>query len=135
MNEDNIALRRRLQSKVTNSPSFASIGDERKLIMRKSEIRRIVLDVLKPYSPDITLLAKSLADLPGVDGVNISVYEIDHKVENVKITVEGAFHDIEAIKQVIMDSGGSLHSMDEVAVGVRLVEEEETLQDRTRAYE
>ena len=54
-----------------------------------ANIRRIVLDVLKPHSPNILEIAKQLADLVGVDGVDISLIEMDQKVENVKITCEG----------------------------------------------
>ena len=36
-----------------------------------ANIRRIVLDVLKPHSPNILEIAKQLADLVGVDGVDI----------------------------------------------------------------
>lgn len=96
----------------------------------KVELRRIVLDVLKPHEPDITVLVKSIADLKGVQGVNISVYEIDQRVENVKVTIMGSFPDIEAIKETILEIGGTIHSIDEVAAGKTLVEEEETLQER-----
>ena len=97
------------------------------------ELRRIVLDVLKPHEPDITILVKSLANLKGVEGVNISVYEIDQRVENVKVTVEGNFPDISGIKEVIQDAGGTIHSIDEVVAGKTIVAEEATLQDRTNS--
>ena len=94
------------------------------------ELRRIVLDVLKPHDPDITILVKALAALTGVEGVNISVYEIDQRVENVKVTVEGSFPDVSRIKEIILDAGGTIHSIDEVVAGKIIVEEEATLQDR-----
>ena len=52
-------------------------------------LRRLVIDVLKPLEPSIVHLAQVLADFEGVDGVNISIYEIDRRVENAKLTVEG----------------------------------------------
>ena len=52
-----------------------------------ARIRLLVLDVLKPHQPSIIELAKELSDLPHIDGVDITVYEIDSKVENVKITI------------------------------------------------
>jgi len=52
-------------------------------------LRRLVLDVLKPLEPNIVELVQRIAALAGVDGVNISIHEIDLKVENAKITVEG----------------------------------------------
>jgi len=54
--------------------------------MKLGKLRRIVLDVLKPLEPNIVDLARKISTLPGVDGVNITIYEIDHHVENAKIT-------------------------------------------------
>jgi hypothetical protein len=92
-------------------------------------LRRLVLDVLKPLDPSIVSLVQLLADLNGVDGVNISIYEIDRRVENAKITVEG--HDLryDEIVAVIGENGGSVHSIDEVAAGKVLIEDVITPQD------
>ena len=92
-------------------------------------LRRLVLDVLKPLEPTIVELVQSLADLEGVDGANISIYEIDRRVENAKITIEG--HDLryEVITGVIEENGGAIHSIDEVAAGMVLIEDVITPQD------
>ena len=92
-------------------------------------LRRLVLDVLKPLDPSIVELVQLLAEQKGVDGVNISIYEIDRRVENAKITIEG--HDLmyEDIVGVIEDNGGSVHSIDEVAAGKVLIEDVVTPQD------
>ncbi|MBD3262544.1 MAG: hypothetical protein GF334_12900 [Candidatus Altiarchaeales archaeon] len=97
-----------------------------------SELRKLVLDVLKPHEPDITVLARRVSELESIDGVNVSVYEIDQKVENVKLTVEGRFNDFEEIKKVILDIGATIHSIDEVVAGKRIIFEEETLHDREK---
>jgi hypothetical protein len=98
---------------------------------RKSmgNLRRLVLDVLKPLDPSIVELVQFLAVLEGVDGVNISIYEIDRRVENAKITIEG--HDLryEEIVAVIGENGGTVHSIDEVAAGRVLIEDVVTPQD------
>jgi uncharacterized protein len=99
------------------------------------ELRKIVLDVLKPHEPDITVLSKTLASLDGVEGVNISVYEIDQRVENVKVTLVGRFPDITRIRKVILDAGGTIHSIDAVMAGKTLVEEEASLQDRMQEHD
>ncbi|HHQ44551.1 MAG TPA: hypothetical protein ENN13_00250 [Candidatus Altiarchaeales archaeon] len=93
-------------------------------------LRKAVLDVLKPHDPDISVLAKRIAGISGIEGVNISVYEIDQKVENVKITVVGEFKDLTEIKEVIMDIGGTMHSLDEVVSGKKFITEVETLHER-----
>ena len=53
------------------------------------KIRRVVLDTLKPMEPTIVEMAKKLSVVEGVSSVNISIAEIDLKVENAKITIEG----------------------------------------------
>lgn len=92
-------------------------------------LRRLVLDVLKPLDPSIVDLVQLLAELGGVDGTNISIYEIDRRVENAKITIEGHDLDYEDIVGVIEDNGGSVHSIDEVAAGKVLIEDVVTPQD------
>ena len=96
-----------------------------------AKIRRVVLDVLKPHDPSIIELSQRLAGLPGVDGVNISIYEMDRKVENAKITVEGDDLDYSAILTIVEDGGGTVHSIDEAVAGKVLIEEVSTPQDAT----
>jgi len=92
-------------------------------------LRRLVLDVLKPLEPTIVELVQLLADLEGVDGANISIYEIDRRVENAKVTIEG--HDLryEEVVSIIEENGGAIHSIDEVAAGTVLIEDVITPQD------
>lgn len=94
-----------------------------------ANLRRVVLDVLKPHLPNVIELSSQLADLAGVDGVDISLIEMDQKVENVKITCEGDSIDYEKVEQIIKESGGSIHSLDKVSVGTSLIEEAITHQD------
>ncbi|MEN8240348.1 MAG: DUF211 domain-containing protein [Chloroflexota bacterium] len=94
-----------------------------------AQIRRLVLDTLKPYEPSIIDMADQISDLAGVAAVNISIYEIDHKVENAKITIEGDNINYEQISALIQDLGGAIHSIDEVVAGARIIDDAETLQD------
>ncbi|HJW75030.1 MAG TPA: DUF211 domain-containing protein [Thermoleophilia bacterium] len=94
-----------------------------------SHLRRLVLDVLKPHQPNMLTLADKLGDLEGVQGVDVSLLEIDSKVENIKITLEGTDIDYDEVSDVIQESGGSIHSIDKVSTGKRLIEEAETPQD------
>jgi hypothetical protein len=71
-----------------------------------------------------------LGDVEGVDGVNLSLYEMDQKTENVKITLEGLDLDYELIRQEIENMGAVVHSVDEIAAGKKIIEEVETHQDR-----
>lgn len=89
-------------------------------------VKRLVLDVLKPHEPPLPELAARLSSMKGVDGVNISLVEIDQDTESVKITIEGESIDINHVETTMKDCGAVIHSIDEVAVGKRLVEKAQT---------
>jgi len=93
------------------------------------KIRRLVLDTLKPMEPNIIEMANSLSTLSGVSAVNISIAEIDLKVENAKITIEGDDLNYNEVKDIIEDMGGSIHSIDEVVAGKLIIDDAATLQD------
>lgn len=92
-------------------------------------LRRIVLDVLKPHEPNIVEMAQEVAKMNGVEGVNITLYEIDHHVENAKVTVEGNGLAYQELKDLIEKNGAAIHSIDEVAAGHSLIEDVVTHQD------
>lgn len=94
-----------------------------------NSLRRLVLDVLKPMDPSIVDLSQMLAALEGVEGVNISIYEIDRRVENAKVTIEGADIPYEIVVEMIEQNGASVHSIDEVAAGKILIDDVDTPQD------
>jgi uncharacterized protein len=93
------------------------------------KIRRLVLDTLKPMEPNIIEMANSLSTLAGVSAVNISIAEIDLKVENAKITIEGDDINYDIVRILIEDMGGSIHSIDEVVAGKMIIDDAATLQD------
>lgn len=94
-------------------------------------IRRLVLDVLKPHKPSVVEVSEALSHLQGVEGVNVIIYEIDQQVENVKIIIAGISISFEDIKSKLEELGATIHSVDEVAAGKRIVEEVMTPQDRS----
>lgn len=94
-----------------------------------AKIRRLVLDTLKPHEPSIIEMADALSDLPGVKAVNISIYELDRKVENAKITIEGADISYPEVVTMIQELGGTVHSIDEVVAGSEIIEDASTPQD------
>ena len=93
------------------------------------KIRRLVLDVLKPLEPTIIELSRVLSELAGVDAVNISIYEIDRRVENAKITVEGSDINYDLVLSAIEDEGGTVHSIDEAVAGKIIIDDAQTPQD------
>lgn len=94
-------------------------------------IKRLVLDVLKPHKPSVVELSQALSSLEGIDGVNIIIYEIDQQVENAKVVIAGNSIDFDVIKNKLKEMGATIHSVDEVASGKRIVEEVRTPQDRS----
>ncbi len=89
-------------------------------------IRRLVLDILKPLEPSIIEMAKAIGRVRGVTGVNLTVYEIDRKTETIKATVEGSRINFKMLQRVVEEMGGVIHSIDEVVVGKKIVEESKT---------
>ncbi|ABP96077.1 MULTISPECIES: DUF211 domain-containing protein [Metallosphaera] len=86
-------------------------------------IRRIVLDVLKPIrGSSIVDLAERLDNLEGVDGVNISVSDMDVETMGLMVVVEGEDVDFKEVQNILEEEGCAIHSIDEVASGKRLVE-------------
>jgi hypothetical protein len=90
---------------------------------------RIVLDILKPHEPNLPYFAKFLSEVSGVEGVNITLMEIDKETENIKVTMQGNDLDFKEITKAIEQYGGSIHSVDEVVAGQTMVEEVTTPQD------
>ena len=102
---------------------------ERSAAQRMGDVRRLVLDVLKPYEPTIVELAQILSDLEGVEAVNISIYEIDRRVENAKLTIQGSDISFAVVESVIQENGGAIHSIDEVVAGKLIIDDAATPQD------
>lgn len=94
-----------------------------------SDIKRLVLDVLKPHNPSIIDICDKLADLKGISGVNCTLDEVDQDTESIKITIEGHAIDFEAVKASIVEVGAVIHSVDNVVSGRKLVDEVKTPQD------
>ncbi|HIQ56099.1 MAG TPA: hypothetical protein EYH59_05420 [Pyrodictium sp.] len=86
-------------------------------------LRRLVLDVLKPLrEPSIVEVALELSKIPGVEGVNITVNEVDVETLSLTIVVEGTDIDFEGVKRVLESVGAAIHSIDQVVAGKKMVE-------------
>jgi hypothetical protein len=97
-----------------------------------SLIRRLVLDVLKPYEPEITIVARMLLEKTEksiIDGCNITVSEMDRLTQKVKITIQGKSLDYEEINDILISMNCIVHSVDQVAAGEQIVEDIDTPQD------
>ena len=82
-----------------------------------------MLDVLKPHSPSIVELARRIAALKGVQGVNCTIEEVDQETESLSVTIEGEAIDFEKIDEAIKQSGAVIHSVDSVSAGKKKVDD------------
>ncbi|QGR19443.1 DUF211 domain-containing protein [Stygiolobus azoricus] len=86
-------------------------------------IRRLVLDVLKPIrGTSLVDLAEKVASLEGIEGVNISVTDMDVETMGLMIVIEGTNINFEEVKQTLENQGCAIHSIDEVVSGTKMVE-------------
>ncbi len=86
-------------------------------------IRRIVLDVGKSLArPTFVELLNAIDTVPGVEAVNASVTEMDMETMGISITVEGNNIDYDELIDKIERSGSAVHSVDQIAIGKRLIE-------------
>ncbi|MFH1785106.1 MAG: DUF211 domain-containing protein [Candidatus Micrarchaeota archaeon] len=84
-------------------------------------IRRLILDVVIPSTMPSSELAVKLAKLGGVDGVDIITQEVEHRVDKIKVTIEGDDINFESVKVVLDKLGASLQGVDRISCGKRLV--------------
>jgi hypothetical protein len=94
-----------------------------------SDIKLLILDVLKPHTPTIVELSEQLSNLKNVSGVNCMLEEVDQETESIKITIEGSDISYEDIEKTIEQCGAVIHSIDGVCSGKKLVKSVSTPQD------
>lgn len=86
-------------------------------------VRRVVLDIDKALKrPTVVELAEAIMRVAGVEGVNLFVNAIDMETMGLMVSVEGEDIDLEVLTAAIEAVGAVVHSMDELAVGDRIVE-------------
>jgi hypothetical protein len=86
-------------------------------------IRRLVLDVDKAIArPSILEIANAIETAPNVEGVNITVTEIDVETVGMDVTIEGESLNYDAIVKAIEATGAVVHSIDQLISGRRIVE-------------
>ena len=85
-------------------------------------IRRLVIDVLVPHQPSEIVYAEKLSKLDGIEGTTVHVLEVDQKTKTVEMTIEGEALVFKDIKKIIEELGGSVHSIDRVSAGSRIID-------------
>lgn len=92
-------------------------------------IKRLVIDVLKPHEPSTIDFAQQVVEANSVAAVNATLIELDQEVKNLKLTLEGDAIEYDDVEASVEAAGGTIHSVDQVVCGKRLVEDAPTLQD------
>lgn len=86
-------------------------------------IRRTKLDVDWAIGgPSIAMIAAAIDDVDGVEAATITITEIDLETVGTDIAVEGDGLDLDALTTAIEHAGAVVHSVDELAIGDRIVE-------------
>ena len=85
-------------------------------------IRRLIIDMLIPHHPEVIEYAQRISSLNGTDGVALQVVEHDERTKTIEMTVEGDDLSLNSIKKIVEELGGSVHSVDMVSAGSRIVE-------------
>lgn len=67
-------------------------------------------------------MAEKIVEHRGIDGVNISVTDMDVETMGLMIVVEGENIDFDNVKNTLEEEGCAIHSIDEVVSGSKMVE-------------
>jgi hypothetical protein len=87
-------------------------------------VRRIVLDVDKAVDrPSIPDIAQAISACTGVEACNLTVEEIDVETVGMNVTIEGTGLEYEEIRSAIERTGAAVHSLDQLIVGDRIIED------------
>lgn len=80
-------------------------------------ITHLLLDVLKPRTPNLLDFANAIAERNPGCRVRVRVDEVDDKTESTVVDIQGHNISYENVADAIAELGGSVHSIDEVEVG------------------
>lgn len=79
------------------------------------QVRRLVLDILKPHHPNSLEFACRLSE-SCIGQIKVTVKEVDEQTESILVEVAGNDISFNDIQTAITAMGASLHSIDEVEV-------------------
>jgi hypothetical protein len=80
------------------------------------KIKELVLDVLKPHTPPLPDFASFLAELNGVEEVEVTLVEMDERTESLGVILRGHHIDYNSLKEHMGKQGAVIHSVDKVSV-------------------
>jgi hypothetical protein len=80
------------------------------------KVKRLVVDSLKPLETPKLDLALALGRVEGVDGVTLSVTEVDSKTETIRLLIGGQDINYDRVQDVFSMFGAAVRSIDEIEV-------------------
>ena len=98
----------------------------------KLMVRRLVLDILKPFEPELHIVATEVINRCKISkeiSVNLTVNEVDKLTQTIKFIIEGTNLDFDEIQEILNSMNCIIHSVDQVAAGKKIVENIDTPQD------
>ncbi len=84
--------------------------------LAEPKIKELVLDVLKPHTPSLPVFAAFLAELPGVENVEVSLVEKNERTESLVVVLHGCDIIYDSLKEHMGEHGAVIHSVDKVLV-------------------
>ena len=82
--------------------------------MREPKIKELVLDVLKPRTPSLPAFATFLAEIPGVEHVEVNLVEKNDRTESLVVILQGYDIIYNSLKEYMGEQGAVIHSVDKV---------------------
>jgi hypothetical protein len=80
------------------------------------DIKKLVIDALKPREISLAELAKAICNIDCVEDVMISVAETDMRTETVRMILAGTGICYDDVLKVLNENSTALKSVDEIAV-------------------
>jgi hypothetical protein len=85
-------------------------------------IRQILLDVDKALErPSLIEIAEAIEKVNGVEGLSITVNEVDMETVGTEITIEGENLKYDDLVKAIEKTGAVVHSVDQIICGKRMI--------------
>ena len=84
--------------------------------MGEPKIKELVLDVLMPHTPSLPAFATCLAELSGVERVEVSLVEMDRRTVSLGVILHGHDVNYDGLMEHIGRHGAVIHSVDKVSV-------------------
>jgi uncharacterized protein len=81
-----------------------------------TQIRRVLIEALKPRDAALVELSQTICSVDGVEECDITVTDVDAKTETIKLTLRGPNIEYNEMLKVLHDHGVSIKGVDEINI-------------------